>query len=86
MRQPGKVLFTASQFAWCPAGLNESSACLVIFFQQVTQPLVSKQASHLSLPHIGSPTTISMEKHPVTIHEPTAIRTARRVSVNFTQG
>ena len=60
-------------------------------FQQVAQPLVSKQASHLSLPHIGSPTagpksTISMEKHPVTINKPTAIRTARRVSVNFTQG
>ncbi|XP_020627883.1 uncharacterized protein LOC110065126 isoform X2 [Orbicella faveolata] len=51
--------------------------------QQATQPLVSKRASHVSLPHIGSPatglkSTMSMEKYPVIIHEPTAIRTARR--------
>ncbi|XP_078346975.1 uncharacterized protein LOC144632253 isoform X2 [Oculina patagonica] len=50
--------------------------------QQVAQPLVSKQASHISLPHIASPavgqkSTFSMEKYPVIIHEPTAIRTAR---------
>ena len=59
---------------------------LVIYFQQATQPLVLKRASHVSLPHIGSPTAglktaMSMEKYPVIIHEPTAIRTARRVSV-----
>ena len=58
----------------------------VLCFNQVTQPLVSKQAGHVSLPHIGSPagrikSTMSMEKYPVIIHEPTAIRTARRVSV-----
>ena len=63
-----------------------SETCLVICFQQATQPLVSKRASHVSLPHIGSPatglkSTMSMEKYPVIIHEPTAIRTARRVSV-----
>ncbi|KAJ7376449.1 HEAT repeat containing 9 [Desmophyllum pertusum] len=51
--------------------------------QQVIQPSTSKQASHISLPHIGSPvagqkSTFSIEKYPVVIHEPTAIRTARR--------
>lgn len=51
--------------------------------QQVTQPLVSKQVSPVTLPHIGSPadrlkSTMSVEKYPVIIHEPTAIRTARR--------
>ena len=60
--------------------------CLVICFKQVTQPLVSKQASPVTLPHIGSSagrvkSTMSMEKYPVIIHEPTAIRTARHVSV-----
>ena len=63
-----------------------SETWLVIYFQPVTQPLVSKQASRVILPHIGSPaaglkSTMSMEKYPVIIHEPTAIRTARRVGI-----
>lgn len=51
--------------------------------QQVAPPPVSKHASHISLPHIGSPiarqkSTFSTEKYPVIIHEPSAVRTARR--------
>lgn len=51
--------------------------------QQSTQSSISKQASRVSLPQIGSlvagqKSIISMEKYPVTIHEPTAIRTARQ--------
>lgn len=50
--------------------------------QQVSPSPVTKHASHISLPHIGSPiarqkSTISTEKYPVIIHEPSAIRTAR---------
>lgn len=51
--------------------------------QQVAPSPVSKHASHISLPHIGSPiarqkSTFSTEKYPVIIHEPSAVRTARR--------
>lgn len=58
----------------------------MICSQQVIQPSASKQASHITLPHIGSPVAgqksmFSIEKYPVVIHEPTAIRTARRVGV-----
>jgi len=35
MKHPGKVLFTASQFALCPASRNESSTCLIIFFSRL---------------------------------------------------
>jgi hypothetical protein len=75
----------------CPVWGKSQKLVLVICFQQVTQPLVSKEASHVSLPHIGSPavgqkSTMSMEKYPVIIHEPTAIRTARRVSVLHVTG
>lgn len=50
--------------------------------QQSTQPLITKQASHISLPQISSPVArqksmMSLEKYPVVIHEPTVIRTAR---------
>ncbi|CAH3196062.1 unnamed protein product [Porites evermanni] len=51
--------------------------------QQGTQPSISKQASRVSLPRIISPvggqkSIMSMEKYPVTIHEPSAVRTARQ--------
>ena len=60
------------------------------FSQQVAPPPVSKHASHISLPHIGSPiarqkSTFSTEKYPVIIHEPSAVRTARRVSLCLVQ-
>ena len=52
---------------------------------QGTQPSISKQASRVSLPPISSPvggqkSIMSMEKYPVTIHEPSAVRTARQVT------
>ena len=57
---------------------------LLLWFRQGTQPSISKQASRVSLPRISSPvggqkSIMSMEKYPVTIHEPSAVRTARQV-------
>lgn len=51
--------------------------------RQSSEPLISKQVSHVSLPQIRSPVArqksfISMEKYPVTIHKPTATRTTRQ--------
>lgn len=61
--------------------LEVEGAGSVMEKQQGTQSLVSKQGSHVSLPRISSPVArqksiLSMEKYPVVIHEPKAVRTA----------
>jgi len=59
-----------------------------LLFCQSSEPLISKQVSHVSLPQIRSPVArqksfFSVEKYPVTIHKPTATRTTRQVGAGF---